>query len=462
MPPRSRSPWAMRRRWPPMPRVAARRRSRARISPASRPRSHRSFVRSCPSLLGLRSPATGWLPVPFWLGLPLVFAIVASFVALRERPFTPFFHFLLVITPLLFLLSGAFVDAQSYRYLMPVSGALAVVLALGVWRIFRWSRVAGAVSLAMILTLFGLEQRAWYRELAPDAQSAAIIECLDRIGARTAVRRLLAQLQADVSHRRAHRRRTRERGRPVSALYCTGSHSAVVAENHCYNGTLVHTRYVFLALSLLCVAAPARAELVFFASGRTLNVKSHRSEGGSLVLTLRSGGEVVCDPALIDRIAPDEAPYPEPVVEEIRLKAEPTTGQCVDCRSWDPASAGFGGPHRSCFRAGRRGRASGPGRHRGGIGIPAAGPVAEGRHGADAVDARDRAPVRGEKPVRSGREHRSRHQAPQVAAGAVSPGPGPGRLQRRRRRRRALRRHSALRRNAQLRLAHPSDSSARS
>ena len=88
------------------------------------------------------------------------------------------------------------------------------------------------------------------------------------------------------------------------------------AANPCYNGTLLHTRYVFLALSLLCVAAPARAELVFFASGRTLNVKSHRTEGGSLVLTLRSGGEVVCDPALIARIAPDEAPYPEPVVED--------------------------------------------------------------------------------------------------------------------------------------------------
>jgi Dolichyl-phosphate-mannose-protein mannosyltransferase len=145
------------------------------------------FVRQIlPIVIGLRSPATGWLGVPSWLGLSLVFAIVASFVALREQPFTPLFHFLLVMTPLVFLLSGAFVDAQSYRYLMPVSGALAVVLALGVWRTFRWSRVAGTMSLAMILTLFGLEQRAWYLELEPDAQSAAIINCLDRNGVRTA------------------------------------------------------------------------------------------------------------------------------------------------------------------------------------------------------------------------------------------------------------------------------------
>jgi hypothetical protein len=139
-----------------------------------------------PIVLGFRSPATDWLRVPFWLGLPLVFVVIASVVALKERPFTPLFHFLAFTTPLIFLLSGAFVDAQSYRYLMPVYGALAVVFALGVWRIFRWSRVAGTISLAMTLTLFGLEQRAWYRELAPDTQSAATIDCLDRNGVRGA------------------------------------------------------------------------------------------------------------------------------------------------------------------------------------------------------------------------------------------------------------------------------------
>jgi hypothetical protein len=64
---------------------------------------------------------------------------------------------------------------------------------------------------------------------------------------------------------------------------------------------------------LLGVATPARAELVFFTSGRTLNVKSHRTQSGSLVLTLRSGGDVVCEPSVIVRIAPDEAPYPEPL-----------------------------------------------------------------------------------------------------------------------------------------------------
>src|SRR5437870_5556690 len=66
---------------------------------------------------------------------------------------------------------------------------------------------------------------------------------------------------------------------------------------------------------LIALAAPARAELVFFADGRNMSVRSHRADGGSLVLALRSGGEIVCDAALVARIEPDEIPYPE---EEIR------------------------------------------------------------------------------------------------------------------------------------------------
>jgi soluble lytic murein transglycosylase-like protein len=64
--------------------------------------------------------------------------------------------------------------------------------------------------------------------------------------------------------------------------------------------------------SIALSAAPARAELVFFSTGRSLSVAAHRTEGGQLVLTLRGGGEVVCPPSMIARIAPDEVPYPEP------------------------------------------------------------------------------------------------------------------------------------------------------
>ena len=78
----------------------------------------------------------------------------------------------------------------------------------------------------------------------------------------------------------------------------------------------MHSRHLLVAVSLfglLAWATPARAELVFFTSGRTQSVKSHRIEGGSLVLILRGGGEVVCDPAIVARITEDEVAYPEPV-----------------------------------------------------------------------------------------------------------------------------------------------------
>jgi soluble lytic murein transglycosylase-like protein len=65
-------------------------------------------------------------------------------------------------------------------------------------------------------------------------------------------------------------------------------------------------------LSLLGSAVPASAELVFLTSGRTMNVKSHVEQGDLIVLKLRTGGEATFDRALIDRIEPDEVPYPEP------------------------------------------------------------------------------------------------------------------------------------------------------
>ena len=74
-------------------------------------------------------------------------------------------------------------------------------------------------------------------------------------------------------------------------------------------------RSAVVALLLLgssAVAAPAHAELVFFASGRSLSVKGHVVDGDSLILALRSGGEIVCERSVITRIEPDEVPYPEP------------------------------------------------------------------------------------------------------------------------------------------------------
>lgn len=60
------------------------------------------------------------------------------------------------------------------------------------------------------------------------------------------------------------------------------------------------------------IASTASAEIVYLTSGRTLSVKSHRDDGPAVVLTLRSGGEVTCDKSLIEKIASDEVPHPDP------------------------------------------------------------------------------------------------------------------------------------------------------
>ena len=65
-------------------------------------------------------------------------------------------------------------------------------------------------------------------------------------------------------------------------------------------------------VSVLASAIPASAELVYLTSGRTLSVRASRAEGQLIVLTLRGGGEARFDRSLIDRIEPDEVPYPEP------------------------------------------------------------------------------------------------------------------------------------------------------
>ena len=75
-------------------------------------------------------------------------------------------------------------------------------------------------------------------------------------------------------------------------------------------------RIVPVVLALLAATAvSARAEIVVLTSRRTISVKSHRIQGESIVLTLRTGGEVTCDRSLIEKILPDEVPYPEPIVE---------------------------------------------------------------------------------------------------------------------------------------------------
>ena len=90
----------------------------------------------------------------------------------------------------------------------------------------------------------------------------------------------------------------------------------------------VLTTLLACALGVLA-ATPASAEIVFLSSGRTLSVKGHRADGDTVVLTLRSGGEVTCSADLIERIEPDEVPYPEAPPQA----AEPAATQPSEARS---------------------------------------------------------------------------------------------------------------------------------
>ncbi len=71
-----------------------------------------------------------------------------------------------------------------------------------------------------------------------------------------------------------------------------------------------------LVLSITA-AAPARAELVFFQSGRAMSVRAIRSDGDQIVLQLRSGGDIHCDKSLIVKVEPDEVEYPEEVLQAL-------------------------------------------------------------------------------------------------------------------------------------------------
>ena len=80
------------------------------------------------------------------------------------------------------------------------------------------------------------------------------------------------------------------------------------------------------------IAAPARAELVFFQSGRAMSVRAIRSEGEEIVLQLRAGGDIHCDRSLIVKVEPDEVPYPEETADTAGLQTPPSEPPAIPDR----------------------------------------------------------------------------------------------------------------------------------
>jgi soluble lytic murein transglycosylase-like protein len=81
-------------------------------------------------------------------------------------------------------------------------------------------------------------------------------------------------------------------------------------------------KYLF-ALIALAMATPASAELIFFSEQRSMSVASHRYEDDRIIVSLRGGGEMSFDRALISKITPDEVPYTEDATAETKAAVVP-------------------------------------------------------------------------------------------------------------------------------------------
>jgi hypothetical protein len=138
-----------------------------------------------PMLFGWRDPDTARTVFPI-LAFVIVAIVAVSYWRVFSGTMTPFFHVFPVIAIAMFFVSGSYIDAQTYRYLMPIYAALPVVYAVGVDSAWRAHRAAGFAVLGVALLIFGAQQIDWYVRLRPDLESQRTIACLDAAGARFA------------------------------------------------------------------------------------------------------------------------------------------------------------------------------------------------------------------------------------------------------------------------------------
>ena len=78
-----------------------------------------------------------------------------------------------------------------------------------------------------------------------------------------------------------------------------------------------------VVVTVLACATPASAEIVFLKSGRTVNVASHRFDGDTVVLSLRSGGEMTMARELVEKVTPDEVPWVDPRAPKVEAAPAP-------------------------------------------------------------------------------------------------------------------------------------------
>jgi hypothetical protein len=131
-----------------------------------------------PIVLGLRSPTTEPLPGWPWMAVVLGAALLVAYGSVRRTP-TLFFHVFVVSTAVMFVASGSYIDAQSYRYLMPLQTALPVLYAIAVTAVWNRSRWGGVAAAATLIAVFVWQQTAWFQRLEPDRHTALLLRCAE-------------------------------------------------------------------------------------------------------------------------------------------------------------------------------------------------------------------------------------------------------------------------------------------
>jgi hypothetical protein len=203
------------------------------------------------------------------------------------------------------------------------------------------------------------------------------------------------------------------------------------------------TRLVVAAATLawICTPRPGSAEIVYLTSGRTLSIKEHRVDGESIVLTLRSGGQVTCDRTLIDRILPDEVPHVDPPSAQAVPYAAP--------RELQPTTVLERTPYAEIIARASQAHGVNPLLVHALIQVESNyQPRAKSHKGAMGL-------MQLMPSLRSEIEHRGRDQAPEVAHRPLRPRAGPGGLQRGACGRAEVQGHSAVSRDPQLRSKNP-------
>ena len=147
-----------------------------------------------PILAGFKIATTERLPLPVVAVIPSAAALAAYLWISRRTLAFNFFALFVVFFPLLFLVSGAYLDTQSYRYFVPWYAGLSVAWAVGSDAIAgvvpqkpETARYRLAIASAIVVAIAGVhvwQQVIWYRKLQPDTQSLATIDCLRQNGIR--------------------------------------------------------------------------------------------------------------------------------------------------------------------------------------------------------------------------------------------------------------------------------------